>query len=741
MRAVLLDSKTGAIGVYDVPEPELQANGILVETRFSVISTGTEAAKIATGEKSLLGKARARPDLVRQVIDYARTNGIRAAYEKVMARLDSLQPLGYSCSGVVRAVGEGVTDFQPGDRVACAGAGYANHSELNFVPRNLAAWVPDTVPLEHAAITTIGAIALHGLRQAEVRFGETVVIIGAGLIGILAIQLARAAGCRVVAVDIDPARVQRARESGAEAAFLARDPELVENVSTLSRYGADVAVITASGRSSEPVELAARLVRDRGRIVIVGDVEVAAERELLYRKELSLVLARSYGPGRYDPVYEDKGVDYPLGYVRWTVQRNMEAFLEALRSGTVNVAPLVEHQLPVEDAPRAYEKIRSGTAYTVLLQFPACEPQKQPSQPLEPVTTIERAPRQPLRIGCIGAGNFARGTIFPYLRRIPGVVMEAVATATGIAAETARRSAGFRRALTPDALVAETSIDAVWILTRHDSHAKYVLEALRHGKPVFVEKPLCVRREELALIRKLYIEELNAGKNPFVMVGFNRRFAPYTEKLKEFFQNRQEPLALHIRVNAGFLPRDHWVQQAPGGRIVGELCHFLDWARFVVGKPVALVSALALPDLNRYNHDNVAVWISFTDGSIANVLYVANGDRTVPKEYIEAFCEGSVARLHDFRFLELIRNGKKRVFKSSQDKGHRQELDRTIQALRHGGSSPIPFDEVCEVTELTFRIQAIIDNRSLCELPGESAQNMIRSEHQANFSNCKLSVD
>jgi predicted dehydrogenase len=716
MKAVLTNSKTGEIALHDIPTPETLPDGIVVGTHFSVISSGTERAKVETGEKTLLGKAMARPDLVRQVIDYARVNGLRAAYEKVRTRLDGLTPLGYSCSGVVLAVGEGVNEFRAGDRVACGGTGYANHSEVNFVPRNLAVRVPDTVPLEHAAITAIGAIAMQGLRQAQISFGETVVVIGAGLIGTLAIQLANAAGSRVVAIDIDHSRVERAVELGAHVGFLPTDPRLPEQVSEFSRYGADAALITAASRSPEPLELATKLLRDRGRIVIVGDVGLDVPRVMLYEKELSVALSRSYGPGRYDPMYEERGIDYPIGYVRWTERRNMQAFLDYLAAGTINVAPLLERQRRLEEALLAYQEIRQSRVYTVLMRYPASDTLPAPSSVKKSQSTARPRPEGAVRVGCIGAGSFARGMIFPHLQKIHGVTLEAVATATGVGAESARKAVAFRRACTPDELIGDPNIDALFILTRHDSHGGYLLKALPQGKPIFIEKPLCARRQELVAIRRTYATQTEEGANPFVMVGFNRRFAPLTEKVKEFFANRQEPMMVHIRVNAGYIPPNHWVRQATGGRIVGELCHFVDWARSVVDRPIVSVSAAALPDGSRYNRDNIASTLVFQDGSIANLLYVANGDKAVPKEYFEVFCQGTVARLDDFRVLELFSGGKRHRFKTSQDKGHRRELELTTEAVLSGQPSPIGFEEICEVTEITFRIEEALGKPSCASL-------------------------
>jgi predicted dehydrogenase/threonine dehydrogenase-like Zn-dependent dehydrogenase len=706
MRTLLLDTKTGRVDVYQIPEPELLPGGILVQTHFSVISAGTERAKIETGEKSLIGKARARPDLVRQVVDYARANGFKAAYQKVKSRLDSAAALGYSCSGVVLECAADVTEFRPGDRVACGGAGYANHSEVNFIPRNLAVRIPDAVSLEQASVTTVGAIAMQGLRQARISFGETVVVIGVGLLGVLSAQLARAAGCRVIAIDVNEARIKKALELGAAAGFLADDPRLPELVVAFSRYGADAALITASGKSPEPLHLATKLLRDRGRIVVVGDVSFDVPRDLLYAKELSIALSRSYGPGRYDPSYEEDGNDYPVGYVRWTEQRNMEAFLDCLATGAINVDFLLDGQRRLEEAAQAYEKIRQNGAYTVLIQCAARFAGKQPRSSASPVTqTDARNTREQIRIGCIGAGGFARDTIFPNLHKIRGVALDAVATASGVAAESARKVSGFNRTTTPADLLADSGIDTVFVLTRHDSHARYVLGALEKGKPVFVEKPLCVVRAELDAICQTYQAKVDSGSLPFLMVGFNRRFAPFTRKIGEFFRGRREAMAVQIRVNAGYIPKDHWVQRSTGGRIVGELCHFVDWARAIVAQPIVDVSALALPDGNKYNCDNVLATLLFSDGSLASVLYVANGDKSVQKEVFEVFCEGCVARLHDFRKLELIRGRKTQTFKSKQDKGHRCELELTVEAIRSLGAAPIPFDEIQEVTRATFKIQ------------------------------------
>ncbi|PYX58377.1 MAG: oxidoreductase, partial [Acidobacteria bacterium] len=658
MRAVLEDMKSGEVMTCDVPAPELRPSGILVRTHFSAISSGTERAKVQMGEQSLLQKARSRPELVKQVLDYARTNGVRAAYQKVQSRLNSLSPMGYSSAGVVLEVGEGVDEFQPGDRVACAGGGYASHCEINFVPRNLAAKVPNSVPLDAASLTTIGAIAMQGLRQAKLSFGDNVVIIGAGLVGILTVQIARAAGCRVIAVDIDRDRAGRAAAMGAHLGIAVGDPQLPMAVQEFSRYGPDAAIITAATSSTEPLELAAQLVRDRGRIVVVGDVGMGVSRTNIYHKEISIVMSRSYGPGRYDPQYEEQGQDYPIGYVRWTEKRNMEAFLELLASGSLNVAPLLEAKYPVENACAGYAHISKSKAYTAIIEY------ANATDPPRPVSA-KRLRSGDLRIGCIGAGGFARSIIFPNLRGARGVGLESVATSSGVAAESARRSFGFALAQTPDQLLANKDVNAIFIISRHDSHADLVVRALANEKAVFVEKPLATNRQQLAEIQRAYHEQQDRA--PFVMVGFNRRFAPATEEIRQFFVGHHEPMMVQIRVNAGHIPHSHWVHEA-GGRIVGELCHFVDLARALVGVPIRSVSAAALPDGARYSRDNVAVTLTFTDGSIATLAYLSNGERSLPKEHVEVFCEGSVARLHDFTLLELVRNGRTRRLKCHHDK-------------------------------------------------------------------------
>lgn len=728
MKALLEDMKSGEVAMYEVPAPEIMPGGVLVRTAFSAISAGTEKVKIESGKKSLLGKAMARPDLVKQVIDSAKVNGVKAAWQKVQARLDTLSTMGYSCSGYVIGVGEGVTGFKIGDRVACAGAGYANHCEINCIPKNLVANVPDNVSLDAAALTTIGAIAMQGVRQANVTFGETVAVIGAGLVGVLAIQILRAAGCRVIAIDLSRERVEKAASLGAHLGLSSADSNLEIAIHTFSRNGVDAAIITAATKSAEPVELAAKLLRDRGRIAIVGDVGMGVSRGNMYMKELSLLMSRSYGPGRYDPQYEEGGCDYPIGYVRWTEKRNMEAFLDLISCGSLNVEPLLANRYPVEEGGKAYVDLKTGI-YTGIIDYHASANVISTSVLLNAPRAAQPRPLDKVRIGCLGAGGFARGVIFPHLRALKQVVFESVATNSGVAAESARKGFGFRVAETPSELLSNSDVDAAFIITRHDSHAAYVCSALEQGKAVFVEKPLAVSQEQLERVKAVYTGLMEQGKTPFLMVGFNRRFAPLTTKLNEFFENRSEPMMVHIRCNAGFIPRNSWIQsEKGGGRIVGELCHFVDWARAVIRKPVKSVAASALPDSGRYNQDNVSVILNYDDGSIANIIYLSNGDRAVSKEYFEVFCEGKIARLDDFRALHLSSKGKTISSKCTQNKGHCREVELMVEAMLQGKGSPISFKEIIEVTEVTFAVQEAIRTGQPVSLGGEVLPRLLHEE-------------
>lgn len=710
MKQIIQTQRTGQVRIEEVLAPFHKPGGVLVRTASSLISAGTERAKVELARKSLLGKARSRPEQVRQVLDLVRQQGLRATYQKVMTRLETLEPLGYSASGLVLAVGEGVDEFRVGDRVACAGAGYANHAEVNFVPKNLCVQVPEKVSLEEAAFATLGAIALHGVRQAEVRLGEVAAVIGLGLLGLLTVQLLKAAGCSVAGIDPNPERCRLGRILGCD--LTATLPEemrsLIAGFSPVG--GADAVVITAATASSQPIHLAGELARDRGRVVLVGDAGLMVPRNLYYMKELELRLSRSYGPGRYDPAYEEKGHDYPWGYVRWTEKRNLAAFLHLVSTGQVRVEPLITHRFPLEKAGEAYDLIMGKVKEPylgVLLNYgepKEAAPVLQAASPTAPKVSGPdlRPPQQPV-VGFIGAGNFAQASLLPPLKTLAGLVLRTVSTATGLSARKVATQFGFAKETTdPEDLFSDATLNTVFIATRHDSHARYVLRSLEQGKNVFVEKPLCLHEAELQEIATAYA---SSRPGPLLMVGFNRRFAPLMGKLKEFFARRVAPMVAHLRINAGNIPQDHWTQdpEIGGGRIIGEGCHFVDLAMFLVGSPIIEVYAQALP-VQAHPPDSVCALLRFGDGSLGVLEYLANGNKNLPKEYIEVHAEGRSAVLEDFRNLTFNSLGGQQRFRQRQDKGHAQEVAAFIEAIQSGGPPPIAFAELLEVTRATFAI-------------------------------------
>jgi predicted dehydrogenase/threonine dehydrogenase-like Zn-dependent dehydrogenase len=706
MRQVVQNYKTGELKIEEVPSPALRPGGILVRNSFSVISSGTERDKIQLGRKSLLGKARARPDQVKQVIQSARREGLWRTYKKAMNKLDTLTPLGYSCAGRVIQVGAGAEEFQPGDRVACAGGGYANHAEIVFVPKNLCARLPQDLPLDQAAFATLGAIAMQGIRRAEVTLGENVVVMGLGLLGQLTVQLLQAAGCRVFGIDLKEELLKLALELGADDGAVAGVEQMASKVEIFTGgRGADAVIITAATASSEPVKLAGQLARDRGRVVVVGAVDMAIPRKDYYEKELSLRLSRSYGPGRYDSWYEEKGVDYPIGYVRWTERRNMEEFLRLLSKGEVHLERIITHRYPIESALEAYELISSpGEKFFlgVLLQY---EQRDTPFRGKLATSVSESPPpKDKLAIGFIGAGSFAQATLLPNLARIPSIRFAVVADALGTTSRRVADKYGFATCTTDyREVLQDPAVDCVFIATRHNLHAPMAQEALQCGKTVFLEKPMAMEMGELRKLAKAY------GKaSAWLMVGFNRRFAPLVLRAKEFLAAARGPLAITYRVNAGPIASDHWIQdpQEGGGRIIGEVCHFVDLIHFLADSKPKRVFAQALTEMaaQRVSPDNVVVTIELIDGSVGTIQYLSTGDPSFPKEHIEIFGRGSVAVIDDFKTLTMSRGGKRRLLRRrEQDKGHREELRAFVAALREGRESPIPFEDALWATLVTFQ--------------------------------------
>ena len=752
MKQVIQELDTGAIRLVDVPAPLVRPGGVLVRTLHSVISIGTERSKIELGRKSLLGKARERPDQVRKVIDTIKREGLASAYRKVRSRLSAPSPLGYSCAGVVEAVGAGVDDIEVGQLVACAGAGYANHAERVWVPKNLVVPVPEGVASDHAAFATLGAIALQGVRQAEVRLGETVAVIGLGILGQLTVQLLRAAGAQPIGIDVDAGRVRIAERHGAVGVL--RSDDVAGRVAVLSGgIGADAVIITAATSSEDPIRLAGEIARDRARVVVVGAVPIHAPRSPYYEKELEIRLSRSYGPGRYDPDYEEKGQDYPVGYVRWTERRNLAEFLRLVSIGAVRLDELITHRFPFAEVERAYGVLMGEggrAALGVVLEYPeeaAEEPRRivvqgervavrTPGEGAGDVVTPRAADREgapdraggdaaaraenaargavavrdavtlrapitgPVGVGLIGAGNFAQDVLIPSLKRL-GVEFRGVVTASGYTARGVAEKHGFAYAASsPDEVLADPGTHVVVIATRHDEHARLAAEALRAGKAVFVEKPLAL---DEALLDDVLSAASQGGP---LMVGFNRRFAPATQFVRERLQRTAGARVVHIRVNAGAVPPTSWVHdpEVGGGRLIGEGCHFIDLALYLIGSPAVEVSARGIsgPDPAAALQDNVVVTLRCTDGSIASILYTSKGNPRSGKERVEVFAGGVSAVIDDFRGAE-VQGAKRERWKGRQDKGHRAELEAFLRAVREGATSPIPLAELENSSRATLR--------------------------------------
>ena len=699
MKQLLQSIKTGETFLEDVPVPTPGPGFTLVRTAASVISAGTERMVVDFAQKSLLGKARSRPDLVRQVVDKARREGLLTALEAAFNRLDRPMPLGYSSAGTIVEVGEGLQGFKVGDRVACAGGGWAVHAEYAVVPENLLAYIPGDVSFETAAFTTLGAVAMHGFRLSEARLGERVAVIGLGLLGRLSAGIARAAGCRVLGIDLDPARVEAAESGGLPAVH--RNEAEERSAAFTGGLGFDAVLICADTPADDPVELAGEIARDRAVVIAVGAVGQTLPRRTYFARELTFLNSRSYGPGRYDPEYEEKGRDYPPGYVRWTEGRNLAAFLDLLAAGEIDLAPLITHRFPLDRAPEAYRLISGEAAFLgVVLTYGEIEDRKLEVDSQERSSVFDS--RSSIQLGVIGAGNFATAVMLPAIRKIEGIERVGIASTGGLNAGMAGKKFGFRYSTgDPAELIADPVINTITVLTRHAEHAGLVLSALGAGKHVFCEKPLAVTVAELDEIEAACL----AGDGPLLTVGFNRRFAPLARRLAGFLVGRSEPLHAAYRVNAGYLPPEHWTQDpAQGGRIVGEACHFVDFLAFLAGAPPLDVVAHGLPDGGRYREDNVQLTFTFPDGSVGTVVYLANGDKAFSKERVEVFCGGRVGVLDDFRTLTLVRNGRRQVERGRlrQDKGHRGIWEAFAAAVAAGGPPPIPPEQVFGVTRATF---------------------------------------
>jgi predicted dehydrogenase/threonine dehydrogenase-like Zn-dependent dehydrogenase len=711
MRQVLQNLKDGSTELADVPCPRAGRGQLLIRTTRSLVSAGTERMLVDFGKAGFIDKARQQPDKVRMVLDKVRTDGLLPTIEAVRNKLDQPLPMGYCNVGVVAEVGPGVRGIGVGDRVASNG----KHAEMVAVPVNLCARVPDAVTDEAAAFTVLGAIALQGIRLVQPTLGEAVVVTGLGLIGLATVQLLKAQGCRVLGLDFDADKLALAQRFGAEVVDLKAGVDPVAAALSFSRgRGVDAVIITASTRSSEPVHQAALMCRKRGRIVLVGVTGLELSRADFYEKELSFQVSCSYGPGRYDPNYEDKGQDYPVGFVRWTEQRNFEAVLDMLAEQRLDVAPLVSHRFPIERAEAAYEAVSgSEPSLGIVLEYPAPSPGAPDARLARTVTLAPPGPPAPApasaaagapAISVIGAGSYAGAVLLPAFKAT-GARLVRIASAGGASSVHLGRKFGFAEATTDTAaLLEDASCDAVVVSTRHDTHADYVCRALAAGKHVFVEKPLALTLADLDRIG----EAARAASGRILTVGFNRRFAPQTQKIKALLAGTPGPKCFVMTVNAGAIPTMHWTQDPSvgGGRLVGEGCHFIDLLRFLAG---AAISSHRVARMAGDSADTVTVTLDFVDGSLGTVHYFANGSKAFPKERLEVFASGRVLQLDNFRRLAGFGwPGFDRMNLWRQDKGQGACARAFVDAVRHGSASPIPLDELLEVGRVSIEIESAL---------------------------------
>ncbi|MDD5092454.1 MAG: bi-domain-containing oxidoreductase [Candidatus Wallbacteria bacterium] len=704
MNQLIQSYKTGELGIFDVPSPVCDKNGVLIRTAASLVSAGTEKMIVDIAKKSLLGKAQARPDLVKQVIQKRKQEGVRNKLEKVFNKLDTPITLGYSCAGRVVEIGEAMTGVSVGDRVACGGAGFASHAEVNYIPKNLFVKIPDSVDDIDASFVTVGSIALQGVRQADPKIGENIVVIGLGLLGQLTVQLLKANGCRVLGTDLDPDKLKLALSLGAD--MVCDTGELIGACQQFTTgYGADAVIITASTSSNQPVVDAGEVCRMKGRVIMVGVTGMEIPRSIYYKKELEFKLSMAYGPGRYDPDYEEKGIDYPYPFVRWTEQRNFQAFLNLVAGCRVTPKKLITHTFDFSDALKAYDLLEGK----VKEKYLAIVLKYQQSASVTKRETIRISDKtisaDKISVGLIGAGNFTKSVILPQLVKNRDFALCGLCTATGISAHSTGKKYGFKHITTDAAAIFNNpEINTVFITTRHNTHAAFVLEALKHQKHVFVEKPLCLTEEELFEIKKCYAE---MPKKVVLQVGFNRRHAPLILKMKEISNNQK--MSMVYRINAGVIPRNTWIQDPAvgGGRIVGEVCHFIDTCLFLVGSQTASVfaSCVRQEDKSMPDEDNVNIVLNFVNGCTASINYFAYGNRQMPKEYIEVFCSDKAMQLCDFRELAIFSGSKTLKYKNSgQDKGFANEFTTLANAVKGTGNVGTSVNEAFLVTETALAV-------------------------------------
>lgn len=716
MKQILQNFNTGQLKVHDVPEPIVRDNGVLVRSHYSLISAGTEGGTVRLAKKSLVEKALDRPDLVKKVLKVVKTDGVLAAYDAVSSNLDSPVPLGYSVSGEVVAVGDGVTDLHIGDRVACFGSYFANHAEYNFVPRNLVVRLPDTIDMRHAAFCMLGAIALNGVRRAEIELGSHVLVIGLGLIGQITVQLLRASGCRVFGIDLEETKVKQALESGANQAMLRTAPSLEEALAHFSDgLGLDSVIITAATSSKDPIELAGRVTRMRGSVIALGRIPYELPRETYLFKEIDFRTTLAFGPGVNDPNYEIKGFDYPVAYVRWSGNRNVSAFIHAIAEKQLNLEPLITHEFALAEAEKAFALLSGENpenSIAILLKYDSLKPYQRSIFPIKPNRSTK--PQGKLGIGILGAGSHAVSFMFDAIAAQP-VNLRGIMSAGGYKSKWYGEKYQFAYVASDAAQILEDDeTDAVYILSRHDSHASLSIQALNAGKHIFVEKPLCLTSDELDAI-----VEAQAQSGKRVMVGYNRRYSPLGRELKQAFQAHSQPLAISYRMNAGFRPANHWLHdlEVGGGLILGEAVHFIDFMQYLVDAAPTQVYAQSLHSGagDIVDHDTVTISVRYADGSIGTLHYFSTGDVALGREHIEVFADNQMAILEDWRNLQISKGGKKRRRKlMRQDRGYSAEIQEFVASIRENREPDMSLVSILYGMQIAFSaIESLKQNTAL----------------------------
>ncbi len=710
MKQVIQDYSNGKVILTEVPEPTCGPNVLIVKNYASLLSIGTERSLIELGKKSLLGKAKSRPDLVKRFFEKSSQEGFFKTFKEALDRLDTASPLGYSSAGIVVKVGSQIHSFSPGDRVACIGAGVACHAEYIRVPQRLCVKIPDSLSFEEASFGMLGIIALHAIRSAKISFGETVAIIGLGLLGLLIAQIARSYGCKIIGIDTDPSKVELAKKICGDHFYSSPD-DLVKGVHQMNNgAGSDAVIISAATESDKPVHLAVEIVREHGRIVVVGVTDIHPHRNEMWHKEVEIIVSKAGGPGIFDPLYEQKGIDYPIGLVRWTEQRNLEEIMRLIAEKKMDVLSLISHRFSFKEAETVYKNIFEKSQKYIGIVFSYID-EKHKEVAIPNQVSFSTISPNSISVGVIGAGLFARSTFLSILKKIKDVSLHTIAANSGVNAIHTAKKFGFTHTCTNyKELVNNKDINTIIILASHNIHAEIALEAMKAGKHIFIEKPLCINKDELLRINEMYSEYTRSGH--VFMVGYNRSFSPHICKLQEILNDRKEPLMMNYRVNAGFLKSNHWVhsEEEGGSRIIGEMCHFVQLFQYLTQKKPIQIYAQRLSGNNAtvMNSDNISVIVKFNDGSIGTLVYTALGDRAYSREQLEVFSEGNTGVSYDYKKTKIWKNGKKKIFQTwNQELGYKEELEYFFGCIHGNRKFELSENAIFSPSQMTF---AIIDS-------------------------------